>query len=380
MGTYVITETKLKKLLDNLVNEQLSISGGFERTSSSFTQDLSTVMPSIQSWLKDKTPESLCKLYGFEYDATKKAAIGQEFEQNVSQMKRMMDPDSIKVFDTIPSKNMIFYIYVVGKFSQYKKDKGRNKKIIVDNSQTVKQEPIVTPKGGEPTKQEPGYELNSGGQEQPVQYVINEAILTEEFKNYILENIINPIKGNIQHVSQKGNKVNGVYIDKLIVSSSCSTAPNKASKVTFPGKVPTFKELSQARGNVVYQFITEQLSALGIPVKYNEDKSKVGVNSLGTNGDGTSGPSWAAGMNWRDVQQYQRADVNIAYAVSSETPGQKGTTDPGETVKYVPKTQDDFTVRFSAKGRLKFGLDWSFTPKTKIPKKNKPIPCPKNIF
>jgi hypothetical protein len=378
MGTYVITETKLKKLLDNLVNEQLRISGGFSREASDFDQNIATQWPGYKSFIAGKTPESLCKMYGFEYDASKQApAMSGEFAQNVSEMKRMMDPDSIKVFDMIPSKNMMFYIYAVGKFSQNKNSKGRRKKIVVDNYQTVKQEPVVTPKGDTPPKEEPGYELNSGGQEQPVQYVINEAILTEEFKNYIIQNVINPIKENIQHVSQKGNKVNGVYVDKLIVSSSCSTAPNKQSKVTFPGKVPTFQELSQARGNVVYQFITEQLSSLGVPVKYGQDKSKVGVNSQGTNGDGTSGPAWAAGMNWRDVQQYQRADVNITYAVSSETPGQKGTPDKGDVVIYVPKTEDDFTIRFTAKGRLKFNLDWSYTPKTRIPNARKRLKCPR---
>ena len=56
-----------------------------------------------------------------------------------------------------------------------------------------------------------------------------------------------------------GRKPADVWVNKLKITSSSSTIPNGVSKKTFPAKIPTFKELSDARAKVVYDYIVEGL-------------------------------------------------------------------------------------------------------------------------
>jgi hypothetical protein len=219
--------------------------------------------------------------------------------------------------------------------------------------------------------------MTTRGVQQPTLFVINEPILTDEFKQFLTQNIINVIKDNIAQAS-KVSKVKNVHIAKLFVTSSSSTAPNKQSKTL--GKIPTFLELSKARGEVVYNFVIESLKGLGVPVTYSQDTKSMGVNFQGTNGDGTSGPAWAevqkAGKDYTSIQQYQRADLDFTYGVVTQKDTQQGPTNPGDTVTYVPKKTDEFVIRITEKGRTRFRPWFTYEPKTKIFSKLKQITCP----
>lgn len=385
---FIVTESErneiksLYNITNGSINEQLRM-GISKETTGGGTYEISTKNQNFQTMLsKFKTPEVMAKQWGmgnFDQSTGKpdfSGPEGQTFIKTEQKILSMMDPQSQEVWNSIPQKNPEFYMYSLLHYASW--PWGKRNKMVVDNSVTITQEPIVTPGQPKDGVEVGGVEMTTKGVQQPTLFVINEPILTDEFKQFLTQNIINVVKDNIAQVS-KASKVTNVHIAKMFVTSSSSTAPNKQSQTL--GKIPTFLELSKARGEVVYNFINESLKGIGVPVTYSQDTKSMGVNFQGTNGDGTSGPAWSevqkAGQDYTSIQQYQRADVDFLYGVVSEKDAQQGPTDPGDTVTYVPKKTDEFVIRVTEKGRTKRKLWFEFTPKTRIPSQKTRIRCPK---
>lgn len=380
---FIVTESErdeIRKLYN--IQEQRFQFGSYKETTGGGTHQISTNFFAFQDHVKRlKTPEEMAKQWKVgNFDPTTgqvdfSGAWGSDYQKTEQKILSMMDPKSQEVWKTIPQKNPMFYMYALLHYSNY--TFGKRSKVVVDNNVTITQEPIVTP--GEPTGgiDVEGIEMTTKGAQQPTLFVINEPILTDEFKQFLTQNIINVVKDNIAEAS-KVSKVTGVHIGKLFVTSSCSTAPNKQSK-TF-GKIPTFLELSKARGEVVYNFITDSLKTLGVPVTYEQNEKVMGVNFKGSNGDGTSGPAWsevtASGGDYKNIQQYQRADVDFLYGVVTQKDEQQGPTEPEDVITYVPKTTEDFIIRVTEKGRTRRRFFFTYTPKTRIPNAKKRLKCP----
>lgn len=315
----------------------------------------------------------------------------KEFTQAVTQMKSMMDETSIQVFEKLKNENPKFYLYVISRYMGpkrvgYKTNRGdgvfdtmyynrsqvKDKKIIVDDSITI-QEEITPSEGGKDggSVMEQGYTMiTPPAVQQPMQFEFNEAVMTPEFIQYINENIFGGIDEAIKKMSEElvkeGRKPADVWVNKLKITSSSSTIPNGVSKKTFPGKVPTFKELSDARAKVVYDYIVEGLkqrngviNPQGIEIDSkgtNAGKQitvKSGNQTLKLDGTGTSGPEYN-GQNKDELKKYQRVDLTFDFAVKGSTPP-KSEPDGSDPIpqQFVPKSQTDFMVRFSATGRKK---------------------------
>lgn len=407
MKKIIVTENQIKMVLDKIINEQV----GFEKQRDVNTIVSTTDPKHIKGFANLKLGD-LVRRAGLRWNQKTNQIVpdkemDREFNQVVSEMKSMMDDTSSKIFDTILTKNPNFYYYVI---FLYKRGilggQIKNKKIVVDDNVTVKQE-MISP--GEEGKEveipvvEEGYQIfNPPGKEQGTLFAFNEATLTGQFVAWINENVLGPldegIKNMTENLEKDGRGAADVWVNKLVIKSSCSTIPNGKSVKTFPGKIPTFKELSEARANAVYQYLTKELQKRN--AKFNQNG--VVIDSDGTNagkmitvksgnkmievdGTGTSGEAYD-GNNRTELSKYQRVDVVIEYAVRGKTPpqSQKVKIDPIPP-QFAPKEVTDFMVRFTATGRniFKFRPNLNLNIRIRLPKlrwpfsRSKGIPCPK---
>jgi len=308
------------------------------------------------------------------------------FENSLNDMKKMMDEKSLQVFEKMENENRKFYYYVIIQYMGANQrgttdpraegifDRGgiKDKKIIVDDSVTI-QEEITPPEAGKVSEpvMEQGYSMITPPEvQQPTLFQYNEAVMTPEFIQYINETIFGGIDQAIKEMSdelvKEGRKPADVWVNKLKITSSSSTIPNGKSERTFPGKVPTFQELSDARAKVVYDYLVAGLKQRNSVI----NPEGIEINSEGTNagkqitvksgnqtlkldGTGTSGPEYN-GQNKDELKKYQRVDLTFDFAVKGTTPPK---SDPIESdpipPQFIPTSQTDFVVRFSATGRKK---------------------------
>jgi hypothetical protein len=320
------------------------------------------------------------------------------FENSLNEMKKMMDEKSLQVFEKMENENRKFYYYVIiqymganqigytdprregvfddaydysGLFGS-KRSTIKDKNIIVDDSVTIQEEITPPTEGGKVSGpvMEQGYTIITPPTvQQPTLFEFNEAVMTPEFIQYINQTIFGGIDEAIKKMSEElvkeGRKPAEVWVNKLKITSSSSTIPNGVSKKTFKGKIPTFKELSDARAKVVYDYIVEGLKQRngvinpeGIEIDSqgtNAGKQisvKSGNQTLTLDGTGTSGPEYN-GQNKDELKKYQRVDLTFDFAVKGTTPPPQ--SDPVKTEpipeELVPISQTDFIVRFSATGR-----------------------------
>lgn len=405
MKRIIFTETQMKMVLDDLITEQI----GFER------QDdvniiISTKDPKQVKNYSTRKLSDLVRRAGLMWDnKTNKVSEDpqstKEFNKVVSQMKSMMDETSAQIFDSMLTKNPNFYYYVI---SQYKNGllggQVKNRKIVVDNQTTIKQEMV---KPGEEGKEvevpivEEGYQIfNPPAKEQGTLFAFNEATLHPSFPTWIQENILGPLDEGIANMTEKlqkdGRGVADVWVDKLVIKSSCSTIPNGVSKKSFPGKIPTFKELSEARANSVYQFLTKELQKRkaqfnpnGIVIDSNGSNAgqmitiKNGNQMIDVDATGTSGEAYV-GQDKNELIKNQRVDIVLEYAVRGKTPpqSQKIKIDPIPP-QFAPVEVTDFIVRFTATGRNIFKFRPNLNIQIRLPRlrwpfsRGKGIPCPK---
>ena len=343
--------------------------------------------PEIEQYLNQVDVQEYSRLIGIQTKA---------FKQGLDEMKGLMDELSLKVFEKMRVDNPKFYLYVISTYlgparvpGQYgvgvfDEKKLKNKKIVVDNSVSIEANKTSGKVGEVPTVPivEQGYEMITPPTiQQPMQFEFNEAIMTPEFMKYIDENIFGSIDEGIRNMTEaiqnEGRKVVDVYVDKIILKSSSSTIPNGVSKRTFPGKVPTFKELSDARAKVVYDYLVQGLqkrnayiNPQGIMIDSNgtntgkEITVKSGDKTLKLDGTGTSGDEYN-GQNKQELIKNQRVELSFGYAVRGTTPPLEDTTETDDVPPSVlPETANDFMVRFGGQGRkrLEFRI-----PKISIP-------------
>lgn len=358
--------------------------------------------PKIEQYLSGKDLDSYLRELG----------VGTKvFNEELNQMKSLMDETSLGVFEKMRTENPKFFLFVVSKYlgprdrfagknilgkqkveygdgvfdQQYdysgvlgsKRSTIKDKNIIVDDSVTIKEE-ITPPQEGKVSEpvMEQGYTMFTPPTiQQPMQFEFNEAVMTPEFIQYINDNIFGGIDEGIKKMSEElvkeGRKPADVWVNKLKITSSSSTIPNGVSKKTFPGKTPTFKELSDARAKVVYDYIVEGIKQRngvinpeGIEIDSqgtNAGKQisvKSGNQTLTLDGTGTSGPEYN-GQNKDELKKYQRVDLTFDFAVKGTTPPPQSEPVPTEPIpeELVPISQTDFIVRFSATGRKRLKLN-----------------------
>lgn len=405
MKRIIFTESQMKMVLDNIIEEQV----GFEKQ-----DDVSVIVSTkdpkhVKNFATRKLSDLVRRAGLFWDNKTNKVSDDpeslKEFNKTVSQMKSMMDETSAQIFDSMLTKNPNFYYYVIAQF------KGgvlggqvKNKKIVVDNQTTIKQEMVSPGQEGKEVEVpivEEGYQIyNPPGEAQGTLFAFNEATLRPEFTQWITTNILEPLDEGIKNMTDRlqkdGRGVVDIWVNKLVIKSSCSTIPNGKSVKTFPGKVPTFKELADARANVVYQYITKELqkrkakfNQAGITIDSNGTNAgqmitiKNGNQMIEVDGTGTSGEAYV-GQDKGELIKNQRVDLVIEYAVRGTTPPQSKTVkiDPIPP-QFAPVEVNDFIVRFTATGRNIFKFRPNLNIQIRLPKlrwpfsRGKGIPCPK---
>jgi len=407
MKKFIFTESQMRLVLNDLINEQIGI-----EKQRDINNVISTKDPKHTRYFEGKNVGDMARRAGLVWNnKTNQPSTddnaNKEFNRTVSKMKSMMDETSAQIFDSMLTKNPNFYYYVVSAI-----DKGvfgtqtKNKKIVVDNQTTIKQEMVNPGQEGKEVELpnvEQGYEMFTPPTvEQPMQFQFNEARMTPEFIQYINENIFGgideAIKNMTEQLEKNGRNAVDVYVNKLQITSSCSTIPNGTSKITFPGKVPTFKELSDARAKVVYDFLVQGLTKR----KANFNSSGIVINSNGTNagkmitiksgdrmievdGTGTSGEAYV-GQDKQELIKNQRVDMSFAFAVRGTNPpkSEKVTIDPIPP-QFAPVEVTDFIVRFTATGRNIFKFRPDLRIRITLPRisfrglfgRGTSMPCPK---
>jgi hypothetical protein len=378
-----------------LMSEQVKIkqNRGVERI-------LSTRDPNIEKYLNQKDLDTYSREMGVS---------SKRFNEEVDEMKGLMDELSLSTFEKMRVDNPKFFLYVVSSYAgprsaggknilgkyQVKYGDGvfddsyvnyKNKKIVVDNSTTIKNEVALGKVGEVPTVpiEEQGYQMITSPEiKQPMQFAYNEAVMTPEFKKYIDDEIFGSIDEGIKNmtvaIQEEGRKPVDVYVPKMILKSSCSTTPNGVSKQTFPGKIPTFQELSDARAKVVYDYLVQGLQKRnayfnpeGIVIDSKgtnagkQIKIKSGDKTITVDGTGTSGPEYTGQKGEREeLAKYQRVELSLDYAVRGTTPPLGGDAEPDNIPsEFIPETENEFIVRFTAAGRKRLEIR---IPKITIP-------------
>lgn len=379
MEKRVISEINQMKYLVNyragrVISEQIRPSEPISEQLFSRTKEddvdivFSTQDPKLVAQLNKMTLANLRKEAGIPYEGKK----GQEqpseealtkFNATVQSMMEKMDELSQLAFSKLSQTTeeflQKFYLYVVASYigSNFGGLKTvKNQKIVVDNYDTIKQELVKKGKApGVQTVEEPGYSLQ---QSQDIDssdfFVDNEAVLTTNFVNFVNENIVTAVEGAKEALKPLGGTNTGSLIN-MDIKSSCSRLPNGPSK-TFGGKTPSFEELALKRAEVARDYILKVLNQNGITT----DNANITIDAKGENGDGTSGPAWNNKNTDRPkYDQYKYVKVNLDFVINTSVEAKASTVPtPGTPDEYVPKSVDDYTIKFTALGRtrVKIGL------------------------
>lgn len=196
--------------------------------------------------------------------------------------------------------------------------------------------------------------------------------VTPLFVETVNKDIIQPLVAQMATLKSPAGKPKG-FLELIDVVSSCSTLPNGPSP---DGKTYTFDELSKLRAETAMNYIIGELQKIGILVN---DTTKKTMDYMGTNGDGTSGPSWLkvpqAEKNAKrpEFEKYKKVDIELSVILNYSEEPQVETT-PDTTIR-IPT--DDYLVEFSKKPKKgiyirlpKIRLNWKKRIKKRMRKVN----------
>lgn len=196
--------------------------------------------------------------------------------------------------------------------------------------------------------------------------------VTPLFVETVNKDIIQPLVAQMATLNPPAGKPKG-FLELIDVVSSCSTLPNGPSP---DGKTYTFDELSKLRAETAMNYIIGELQKIGILVN---DTTKKTMDYMGTNGDGTSGPSWLKVPQAEkkakrpEFEKYKKVDIELSVILNYSEEPQVETT-PDTTIR-IPT--DDYLVEFSKKPKKgiyirlpKIRMNWKRRIKKRMRKVN----------
>jgi hypothetical protein len=216
-------------------------------------------------------------------------------------------------------------------------------------------------------------------------FEFNSWALSENFKTWLTENVINPSKEAISKLNPPDGKPKS-YLNSLKVTTSSSTIPNGVSPEDK--KKHTFAELSDLRAESTIKYLKEELAKIGVLIDGDTkiEKSTKGTNAgkkstiayasqpIGTDLTGTSGEEWdKTDANKQALKKYQKVSIEagIIFNDTKKTEPVKGAetkpepikVDPGKPVEVKEKA---FFVTITAGKkpkfkipRLRLNIDWN---------------------
>ena len=333
-----LTESDLEKVVRKIVEARLNefrIAGGQNKFYVLTPDD-----ENYKKWVQDRLDGRDQKNKSVDADAYFADWVNQG--NRATAMKEMysrMDQTSAKVFDSMPES---FKAYCVS-FYMSNIDELRKQFIVADNPTTIKQ-------GATPGKvEEPGYSFSSANAQMGDQFAFNEAVLSNSFKSYI-NDVVAQAKLAIENTP--GTRGVGELMS-MTINASSSQIPNGVSKVTFPGKKPTFCQLTEARAEAVKNYVIKAFESINVKPS---STFKLNVNTKGTNDDDcTSGPKWDGTEAGKEpLKKFQRADIGFDYAIRTQTEpgGKEGESQNLEVQTYM------VTMGGRTRRKLKLEIRW----------------------
>lgn len=182
-------------------------------------------------------------------------------------------------------------------------------------------------------------------------FEFNSWTLSDKFKKWLTDNVINPSKETISKLNPPDGKPKS-YLNSLKITTSSSTIPNGVSPEDK--KKHTFAELSDLRAESAIKYLKEELAKLGVLIDADTkiEKSTKGTNigkkstiayasqPIGTDLTGTSGEEWdKTDANKQELKKYQRVEIEagIIFNNTKKAEPVKGAETNPEPVKVDPK-------------------------------------------
>lgn len=182
-------------------------------------------------------------------------------------------------------------------------------------------------------------------------FEFNSWTLSDKFKKWLTDNVINPSKETISKLNPPDGKPKS-YLNSLKITTSCSTIPNGVSPEDK--KKHTFAELSDLRAESTIKYLKEELAKLGVLIDADTkvEKSTKGTNAgkkstvayasqpIGTDLTGTSGEEWdTTDANKQELKKYQKVEIEagIIFNDTKKPEPVKGAETKPEPIKVDPK-------------------------------------------
>jgi hypothetical protein len=216
-------------------------------------------------------------------------------------------------------------------------------------------------------------------------FEFNSWTLSEKFKTWLTENVINPSKEAISKLNPPEGKPKS-YLNSLKVTTSSSTIPNGVSPEDK--KKHTFAELSDLRAESTIKYLKEELAKIGVLIDGDTkiEKSTKGTNTgkkstvayasqpIGTDLTGTSGEEWdKTDANKQVLKKYQKVSIETGIIFNDTKKGEpvKGAETKPEPIKVDSKKPIEVkekaffvTITAGKKPKFKFpkiglDIDWN---------------------
>jgi hypothetical protein len=312
-------------------------------------------------YIRDGESSNRQEVSGEDYTVVTPNEEWDAFLSNDAQMKKLMDESSLSAWTTLKGDedDKQYAVAALEQFNDtYPTEKWKNvtvgmtegfeQKIIPGEKKVYPAVPIKFPSDLAPSSNF---------------FKDNYYEITPLFVETVKKDIIDPLVEQLNSLNTPEGKPQA-FLDTIDVLSSCSTLPNGVSP---DGKTYTFDQLSKLRAQTAMNYIISELQKIGVLVN---DTTKKSMDYMGTNGDGTSGPSWnkvpqAEKKSKRpEFDKYKKIDVELSVIINTNDKDDTSETDP--TVLTIPT--DDYTIEFSKRGKKSWYIR---LPKIKLSWKRK---------
>lgn len=181
-------------------------------------------------------------------------------------------------------------------------------------------------------------------------FEFNSWTLSDKFKTWLTNNVINPSKDAISKLNPPEGKPKS-YLNSLKITTSSSTIPNGVSPEDK--KKHTFAELSDLRAESTIKYLKDELGKIGVLIDGDSKivKSTKGTNAgkkstiayasqpVGTDLTGTSGEEWdKSDANKGELKKYQKVQIEagIIFNTTKKSEPVKGAETKPEPMKTDP--------------------------------------------
>jgi len=167
--------------------------------------------------------------------------------------------------------------------------------VIIDKGKTTEETPFKPGEPGETWKMT--YDRQSSPVDTANFFANNSWAISDNFKNYVNQEIITPLKQIVAEAQTKTGQNPQFYIEDFDIDSSVSrfrnTITNSGQPIPPGTENPdrmSFETLATKRAESALNYIKSELISNGLIPENGFDVANIDINAKGQNGDGSSGP------------------------------------------------------------------------------------------